>query len=178
MSAVVAESPTWEVLAYEYWPSVYRYAYRLTGNQPDAEDLAQDTFLRAFAALEDKGPGSMEGWLRRICRNLYLDRVRHNACLRIDALGEAEERVEDFGSDTFRQFEFRNLDVDVHQALTGLPEEFRAPVVLCSIDGHSYEETAQILGVKLGTVRSRVHRAKGMLRQSLEQSRQCELAGV
>jgi len=176
MSAAPTIEPiTWETLAREHWTGIYRYAYHLAGNRADAEDLAQDTFVRAFAALDSKGPGSMEGWLRRICHNLFLDRARRAARIRMQAIGEAEERLEDPASDPVRQFEHRNLDVDVRQALTDLPEEFRAPVVLFGIDGHSYEETAQLLGVKLGTVRSRIHRAKSMLRQSLEQTRQASL---
>ncbi|MCL2803589.1 MAG: sigma-70 family RNA polymerase sigma factor [Micrococcales bacterium] len=149
-------------------PRIYRHAYHLTGNRFDAEDLTQETFVRVITALDAKGAGSLEGWMHRITTNLFLDQARRRARLRFESLGEAEELLEDPASDPLDIYVSRHLDAAVSTALAALPEQFRQPFVLRAIEGCSYEEIAQILGLKLGTVRSRIHRARGWLQQWLE----------
>jgi len=162
-------APSWEQIVTEHSTRVYRLAYRLTGNRADAEDLTQETFIRVFRSLSSFTPGTFEGWLHRITTNLFLDQARRRTRIRMDTLGDDADRlpgVAGLGSPE-RGFEHANLDVDVQSALDELSPEFRAAVVLCDIEGLSYEEIAVTLGVKLGTVRSRIHRARAQLRESL-----------
>jgi RNA polymerase sigma factor (sigma-70 family) len=160
---------TWEQIVTQHSPRVYRLAYRLTGNQHDAEDLTQETFIRVFRSLSSYTPGTFEGWMHRITTNLFLDQVRRRRRIRMDPLGDDAERVEAAPGEGSpeRGFEHANLDRDVQRALDALSPEFRAAVVLCDIEGLSYEEIAVTLGIKLGTVRSRIHRARAQLRDAL-----------
>jgi RNA polymerase sigma factor (sigma-70 family) len=161
--------PTWEDIVRDHSARVYRLAYRLTGNKHDAEDLTQEVFIRVFRSLSSYAPGTFEGWLHRITTNLFLDGVRRRRRIRIDAIGDDSERHPATGElhSPERRFEHANLDLDVQRALDELSPEYRAAVVLCDIEGLSYEEIAVTLGIKLGTVRSRIHRARAQLRRSL-----------
>jgi RNA polymerase sigma-70 factor (ECF subfamily) len=165
--------PTWEEVVQEHSARVYRLAYRLTGNRHDAEDLTQEVFVRVFRSLSSYTPGTFEGWLHRITTNLFLDQVRRKQRIRFDALPEdASDRLAgqaDLGPE--RAWEHNNLDHDVQAALDTLPPDFRAAVVLCDIEGLSYEEIAATLDIKLGTVRSRIHRGRGQLREALSHRR-------
>jgi len=165
--------PSWDQIVREHSARVYRLAYRLTGNRQDAEDLTQETFLRVFRSLSSYTPGTFEGWLHRITTNLFLDQARRRRRIRMEAMGEDAARVPspDDHSRPERGFEHANLDHDVQRALDALRPEYRAAVVLCDIEGLSYEEIAVTLGVKLGTVRSRIHRARAQLREALEHRR-------
>lgn len=165
--------PSWDEIVREHSARVYRLAYRLSGNPQDAEDLTQETFLRVFRSLSSYTPGTFEGWLHRITTNLFLDQARRRKRIRMEAMGEDAARVvstDDHGRPE-RGFEHANLDNDVQRALDELRPEYRAAVVLCDIEGLSYEEIAVTLGVKLGTVRSRIHRARAQLRESLAHRR-------
>jgi RNA polymerase sigma-70 factor (ECF subfamily) len=147
---------------------VYRLAYRLTGNKYDAEDLTQEVFVRVFRSLENFKPGTLDGWLHRITTNLFLDQARRRTRIRLDALAEdAESPLPRREPGPEQSFELNNLDLDVQAALEELPPDFRAAVVLCDLEGLSYDEVAEALGVKLGTVRSRIHRGRTMLREKL-----------
>lgn len=162
--------PTWEAIVREHSARVYRLSYRLTGNKQDAEDLTQETFIRVFRSLSSYTPGTFEGWLHRITTNLFLDQARRKKRIRMEAMGDDDGHVADtreFGRPE-RGYEHANLDSDVQKALDALRPEYRAAVVLCDIEGLSYEEIAVTLGVKLGTVRSRIHRARAQLRDALE----------
>ncbi len=160
--------PSWDQMVNEHGGQVFRLAYRLTGNRQDAEDLSQEAFVRAFNALDGYTPGTMGGWLHRITTNLFLDQARRKSKIRFDRFAEgAEDRMPGTAPSPERYFEFNNLDVDVQAALKALSPEFRAAIVLCDLEGFSYEEVSQILDVKLGTVRSRIHRGRAMLRDAL-----------
>ncbi|QNP65155.1 RNA polymerase sigma factor SigE [Streptomyces genisteinicus] len=160
--------PTWEEIVSMHSARVYRLAYRLTGNQHDAEDLTQEVFVRVFRSLSTYTPGTFEGWLHRITTNLFLDMVRRKQRIRFDALGDdAAERLPSREPSPQQVFNDTHFDADVQQALDTLAPEFRAAVVLCDIEGLSYEEIAATLGVKLGTVRSRIHRGRSHLRKAL-----------
>ncbi|PBC77964.1 RNA polymerase sigma-29 (SigE) subunit [Streptomyces sp. TLI_235] len=161
--------PTWEEIVEAHSARVYRLAYRLTGNQHDAEDLTQEVFVRVFRSLSTYTPGTFEGWLHRITTNLFLDMVRRRQRIRFDALAEdAAERLPSREPSPAQHFSDTHFDADVQQALDTLAPEFRAAVVLCDIEGLSYEEIAATLGVKLGTVRSRIHRGRSHLRAALK----------
>ena len=164
--------PSWEDVVREHSARVYRLAYRLTGNSHDAEDLTQEVFVRVFRSLSSYTPGTFEGWLHRITTNLFLDMTRRKQRIRFEGLAE-ETAARLCGSEPTpsQAFDERHLDVDVAAAIGDLPPEYRAAVVLCDIEGLSYEEIADVLGVKLGTVRSRIHRGRAQLRTALEHLR-------
>lgn len=148
---------------------VYRLAYRLTGNRHDAEDLTQEVFVRVFRSLENYTPGTFEGWLHRITTNLFLDLMRRRQRIRFEALAsDAAEWLRGREPTPPVAFDEQHFDADVQAALDELAPEFRAAVVLCDIEGLSYEEIATTLSVKLGTVRSRIHRGRAQLRAALQ----------
>jgi RNA polymerase sigma-70 factor (ECF subfamily) len=162
--------PEWDELVREHADRVYRLAYRLSGNQHDAEDLTQETFIRVFRSLSSYRAGTFEGWLHRITTNLFLDMVRRRNKIRMEALPEDYERVPGNDPNPEQIYHDANLDPDLQNALDSLAPEFRAAVVLCDIEGLSYEEIAATLGVKLGTVRSRIHRGRQAIRDHLATS--------
>ena len=164
--------PSWDEVVREHGDRVYRLAYRLTGNTHDAEDLTQETFIRVFRSLASYKPGTFEGWLHRITTNLFLDQARRKQRIRFDALSdEAASRLPSaLPTPDVAQLD-RMFDADVEAALASLAPDFRAAVVLCDVEGLSYEEIGATLGVKLGTVRSRIHRGRQALRVSLERRR-------
>ena len=164
--------PSWDEVVREHADRVYRLAYRLTGNQHDAEDLTQETFVRVFRSLSSYKPGTFEGWLHRITTNLFLDMVRRRAAHPDGgaAGGHRPHRAARAPSPE-QVFSDTHLDPELQEALDELPPEFRAAVVLCDVEGLSYEEIGATLGVKLGTVRSRIHRGRAALRSSLERRR-------
>jgi RNA polymerase sigma-70 factor (ECF subfamily) len=162
------QPPSWDEIVSEHSARVYRLAYRLTGNPHDAEDLTQEVFVRVFRSLASYTPGTFEGWLHRITTNLFLDQARRKSKIRFDALAEdAETRIASRGATPDVAVMDGLFDDDVEAALAALPPDFRAAVVLCDIEGLSYEEIADVLGLKLGTVRSRIHRGRTMLRKAL-----------
>jgi RNA polymerase sigma factor (sigma-70 family) len=160
--------PSWDEVVRTHSARVYRLAYRLTGNQHDAEDLTQEVFVRVFRSLSSYTPGTFEGWLHRITTNLFLDMMRRRSRIRFEGFAEdATERLPGREPSPAQAYHDRHLDADIQTALDELAPEFRAAVVLCDIEGLSYEEIAATLGVKLGTVRSRIHRGRVQLRAAL-----------
>jgi len=167
------ELPSWEEIVRAHSVRVYRLAYRLTGNPHDAEDLTQEVFVRVFRSLSSYTPGTFEGWLHRITTNLFLDGARRKQRIRIEGLADdTAHRLAGREPSPAQAFDDAHLDGDIQAALRALPPEYRAAVVLCDIEGFSYEEIAAALGVKLGTVRSRIHRGRAQLRVALEHRRQ------
>ena len=163
--------PTWEEVVRTHSARVYRLAYRLTGNKHDAEDLTQEVFVRVFRSLSSYTPGTFEGWLHRITTNLFLDMARRRQRIRFEGLGDETAQRLHSGQNPAQAFDERHLDSDIQDALEALAPEYRAAVVLCDIEGLSYEEIAVTLGVKLGTVRSRIHRGRAQLRAALDHRR-------
>ncbi len=163
--------PTWDEVVRQHADRVYRLAYRLSGNKHDAEDLTQDTFIRVFRSLASYKPGTFEGWLHRITTNLFLDMARRRSRLRMEGLPEDSERLPGGDPSPEHVYHATRLDPDLQAALDGLAPEFRAAVVLCDVEGLSYEEIGATLGVKLGTVRSRIHRGRQLMKATLEKRR-------
>src|SRR3954451_223178 len=160
--------PSWEQIVEDHSARVYRLAYRLTGNPHDAEDLTQEVFVRVFRSLHTYTPGTFEGWLHRITTNLFLDQARRKSRIRFDALPEdADNRLPSPVATPDVAYLNQMFDADIEAALAELPPDFRAAVVLCDVEGLSYDEIADVLGVKMGTVRSRIHRGRSMLRKAL-----------
>ncbi len=161
-------APSWDDVVRDHGARVYRLAYRLTGNQHDAEDLTQEVFVRVFRSLSQYTPGTFEGWLHRITTNLFLDQVRRKARIRFEGLPEdAADRLASREIGPQQLLDDRTYDADIQAALDALPPDFRVAVVLCDIEGLTYEEISELLGIKLGTVRSRIHRGRAALRDSL-----------
>ncbi len=166
--AAVWVPPSWDEVVRTHADRVYRLAFRLSGNRADAEDLTQETFVRVFRSLAEYTPGTFEGWLHRITTNLFLDLVRRRQRIRFDALPEdAGDRLASGEAGPERAFDEMNLDPEVQRALDELPADFRVAVVLCDLEQLSYEEIAATLNIKVGTVRSRIHRGRVLLRQAL-----------
>jgi RNA polymerase sigma-70 factor, ECF subfamily len=162
-------TPTWEEIAEQYGGTVYTMAYRLTGDRDEARDLAQDVFVRVYRNLDRYRPGTFEGWLYRITKNLFLDRVRRRNRVRVEPLPEGEWRQpSDLAPGPADRLEAGMLRGDLELALQDLPPLFRTAVVLCDVHGLSYEEVAEATGWPLGTVRSRIHRGRRLLRRRLD----------
>lgn len=160
--------PTWEEVATEHGSFLYTVCYRLTGNRDDAQDLVQEVLLRVRRGLRTYTPGSMEGWLSRIATNAFLDDVRRRARRPTDALPDDDpERVLPTSEDAAAALAREQLPSDVQAAITALPPEYRAAVVLSDVVGLSYQEIADHLEVPVGTVRSRIHRGRARLRERL-----------
>src|SRR5437879_8530052 len=134
-------APSWDEIVRTHSARVYRLAYRLTGNQHDAEDLTQEVFVRVFRSLATYTPGTFEGWLHRITTNLFLDGARRRQRIRFEGLADdAADRLQGREPTPAQAYDDSNFDADVQSALDALAPEYRAAVVLCDIEGLSYEE--------------------------------------
>jgi RNA polymerase sigma-70 factor (ECF subfamily) len=138
-------------------------AYRLTGNDADAQDLVQDVLLRVHRGLATYRPGSLEGWLSRITTNAFLDEVRRRRRRPTDRLPDDAGPLL-VAEDVATASAATGLPDDLQAALRSLPPDYRAAVVLCDVVGLDYAEIAEQLGIPIGTVRSRIHRGRAALR--------------
>jgi RNA polymerase sigma factor (sigma-70 family) len=154
---------SWEDWVRTYFARVYRHAYRLTGNRHDAEDLAQEVFIRVFRYVSEPTPAL----LHVITTNLFIDRARAKHRIRWDRLADNDQKLASRDAPPAQIVEDRVLESDVAAALKDLPPDFRVAVVLRDIEGLSYREIAATLGLKLGTVQSRIHRGRARLRCAL-----------
>ncbi|MDQ3537372.1 MAG: sigma-70 family RNA polymerase sigma factor [Actinomycetota bacterium] len=160
--------PTFDEVVEQYGPKIYRTALRLTGNLDDAADLSQDVFLRIYGSLDRYEPGTFDGWLYRVTKNLFLDRARRRVRLRMEPLPDEEWRVPASGEPGPADvLERRTLEATLENGLAQLTADFRLAVVLCDVEGLTYDEIADITGWPLGTVRSRIHRGRRALRDFL-----------
>lgn len=157
--------PTWEEVARDHGRFLYNVAYRLTGNDADAQDVVQEALVRIRRGLERYVPGSLEGWLARIVTNTFLDEVRRRKRRPADALPDDPDLV--VPPSPAADEVTTGFSDEVQDALGELPEDFRTAVVLCDVVGLPYEEIAESLGVPVGTVRSRIHRGRRQLRSRL-----------
>jgi RNA polymerase sigma-70 factor (ECF subfamily) len=154
---------------------LYTYALRMTNNSADAADLLQETFLKAFRFWDKYEQGTnIRAWLFRIMKNSYINRYRKESkepvTVDYDEVQNIYATVRGEGTDTGdlkEALEKNLLDDDVADAIASLPEEFRTVVILCDIEGLSYEEIAEFVDCPLGTVRSRLHRGRKLLRVKL-----------
>jgi RNA polymerase sigma-70 factor (ECF subfamily) len=158
-----------EELVTSYQHRVFGVALRMLGNRAEAEEIAQETFLRAHRALaEFRGEARLGTWLYAIASRLCLNRLtagprRHE---RSDETALAQAATD--GVDAAGALEHEELAAALHEAVAGLPEDRRIVVVLRDLEGLAYEEIAEALGLPLNTVRSRLHRARLDLKAKLE----------
>ncbi|HEX9847131.1 MAG TPA: sigma-70 family RNA polymerase sigma factor [Acidimicrobiia bacterium] len=159
---------TWEEVARVYGRKIYNFAYRLTGNPDDAHDLVQEVLLRVRRGLASYQPGSFEGWLWRITRNAFLDDIRKRNRRPTTPLPDEVDRWGRASSES-ADVEYARISLgdDIQKALLQLPIDFREAVVLCDVVGLSYEEIALAAAIPIGTVRSRIHRGRRMLKELL-----------
>ncbi len=159
--------PTWEEVALTHGRFIYSVAYRLTGNHHDAQDLVQEVLLRVRRGLATYQPGNLEGWLGRITTNAFLDRVRRDKRRPTVPLPDEPDRVIEGSAGIDAELEASDLPDHMQVLLASLPVDYRVPVVMKDVFGYSYEDIAQRLDIPIGTVRSRIHRGRGRLREAL-----------
>ncbi len=155
--------------------ALYNFALRMTGDPDDAKDLVQETFMKAYRFFDKYAPGTnAKAWLFRIMKNSYINRYRKESKepdkIDYDDIKEFYASVKATATDSndLQEKIFGNLFEDeVAKALQDLPEDFRTVVILCDIEGYTYEEIADFIEIPIGTVRSRLHRGRKMLRSML-----------
>ncbi|NLS45031.1 MAG: sigma-70 family RNA polymerase sigma factor [Firmicutes bacterium] len=165
-----------EELVRTYDNKLYRVALRLTGNPEEAKDLAQEALFRAYRGFNKFKMGtSFERWLFRIASNLYIDKLRKHGKYRFESLDEpiptkdgyVQKTLPDLTGNPAEIAELNELTDKIQAALQSLPLNYRMAVVLYDLEGFSYEEISGILDCAIGTVRSRIHRGRRLLRKKL-----------
>ena len=157
--------------------SLYNFAIRLTSDPIDAEDLVQDTIVKAFRFFGSYEKGTnAKAWLFRILKNSYINNYRKKSKqpqqVDYDEVSTYYENIRSEQSDTtdMEDILYRDmLDDQITRPLQRLPEDFRTVVLLCDVEGFTYEEIANMLDVPIGTIRSRLHRGRNLLRVELEE---------
>ncbi len=159
--------PSWEDIARSHGRFLYSVAYRLTGSRDDAEDLVQEALLRVRRGLDGYQPGNLEGWLSRIVTNLFLDDVRRRRRRPLTSVADLPDPWVGVDHAPDDELARARLPEELEAALVALPPDFRAAVVLCDVVGLDYQEISESLGIPPGTVRSRIHRGRALLRKAL-----------
>jgi len=165
-------SEAYAVIVRKYQDRLYNTVYRITSSAEDARDLVQDAFIQAYRNLERfQGDSSFYTWIYRIAVNAAISHKRRQKVTvsfefgpRGGAFDPADEATRSDPSDRLEQYD---RDRQVREAIEGLPAEYRAVLVMKEIDGHRYETIAHMLNCPIGTVRSRLHRARLELRERL-----------
>lgn len=162
--------------ALQYMNQLYAAAMRYTRNPEDAQDLVQDTYAKAYTSFHQFEPGTnLKAWLYRVLTTTFINNYRKDqrrpqtsdSELEDWQLAEASSHTSDQGKST-EDVVLENLpDSDIKNALAQIPEEFRMVVYLADVEGFSYKEIAEIVGVPTGTVMSRLHRGRKQLREKL-----------
>ncbi len=174
-SATKNDNREFDDLVHRCHRQAYNVAYRLTGNHSDADDLTQESFLRAYRFFDRYDRDlPFENWLYRIMSRVFIDELRKRPKFKTQSFdapfslgsGEADVQLElpDSRSDPALMLMTNELDEYLQNALNELPNEFRIAVILADIEGLSYEEIAEAMHCSLGTVRSRLHRGRKLLR--------------
>lgn len=151
---------------------IWRVCWHYLENREDAQDAAQEVMLRAWRGLPDfRGEASLETWLYRLCQSVCTDALRRRKLRRADSVDALLEEGREPASDApgpQEETERRERHEQLRAALRQLPEEMRTPLILSAIEGLGYEEISRVLGVQLGTVKSRISRARKRLKEILE----------
>jgi len=157
--------------------ALYNFAYHLTYNEDDANDLVQDTFMKAFRFINSFDSGTnAKAWLFKILKNGFINEYRRKkkepSKVDYEDIIAYQDADEDKGGVAFdlREDIFDGMMGDeITIALNSLPIDFKTVILLCDIEGFTYEEIAKIIDIPIGTVRSRLHRARNMLKESLKE---------
>jgi RNA polymerase sigma-70 factor (ECF subfamily) len=173
----MADQADFESDAMQYAPQLYSAALRMTRNPADAEDVVQETFLKAYRAYDSFTEGTnLKAWLYRILTNTYINKYRKKQRRPNEVeLGELQDLYlfkrlgEHSGAQVSAESEALDMfvDEDIVEALESLPENFRLPVLYADVEGFSYKEIADILDIPIGTVMSRLHRGRKALQRKL-----------
>ncbi len=154
-----------------YFNVIYNSAYRMTGNKNDAEDLVQDVFLSAYKSFHQFAEGTnCKAWLFKILKNTFINRIKkekREISLQSTVYSQQSNTIDYQLSTDFNE----GLDETVQKALNKLSEEFRMAIILCDIEGFSYQEISEVLECPIGTVRSRINRARRFLAEELKDLR-------
>jgi RNA polymerase sigma-70 factor (ECF subfamily) len=174
-----SESEKYKIFDKEFMPhidSMYNFAFRLTNDEDDANDLLQDTYMKAFRFINSFQEGTnAKAWLFRILKNSFINDYRKKSkepskvdYQEVEAVYNSTEDAEYESTTDLRIEAVQDMIGDeVAMALNGLPVDFRTVIILCDIEGFTYEEMAKILDIPIGTVRSRLHRARNLLKEKL-----------
>ena len=174
--ADAARQATFATLVDGCWDALWRYAYHTTGNSDDAEDLLSETMLEGFRSFAQfRGDTPFVRWMYRVMTTTRIDMVRRATRRRAESLDamrgrdgeQASAEIPDEAANPERIVLGPLLSESVQQALAALPEDFRAVVVLADMEEMDYADVARILQIPVGTVRSRLHRARALLRKQL-----------
>jgi RNA polymerase sigma-70 factor (ECF subfamily) len=158
----------------QYGKATYNYAFRLTHNEADARDLTQDAFIRVYRAWRSFQPGtSFVAWIYRIVTNLHRDELRrrkgrYQEELPEDNTPQAYGGTRPLAVQPIEEYVEEQLGETMSKALAALPHDQRQVVILADIEEYSYQEISEIVGCSIGTVRSRLHRARNQLRRFVE----------
>jgi RNA polymerase sigma-70 factor, ECF subfamily len=172
-----AERREFDALVERYHKQAYNIAYRMAGNHADAEDLTQEAFIRAFRFFgQYRRELPFDSWLYKIMSNVFIDGLRRKPKARIRSIdqpvitedGEAQMEIPDPSDGPEDAVLSGEMDGRIQAALTTLPEAFRLTVIYADIEGLSYEEIAEATNTNIGTVRSRLHRGRRLLRNKLK----------
>ena len=162
------EARAFEELVRTYQHRVFGVAVRMLGSSAEAEEVAQETFLRAHRALADfRGDAKLSTWLYAIASRLCLNRLASGEGRMSRARAEGLDRLPAAGGEPGADLERSEREAALHRAIAELPEDRRIVVVLRDIEGLTYDEIAAALSLELNTVRSRLHRARALLAQRL-----------
>ena len=163
----------------EFYPhadALYNFAYNLTYNEQDASDLVQETYMKAFRFIDKYHEGTnAKAWLFKILKNAFINQYRKKSKRPSQVDYEEVINFHDHEDSNYsgyidlRQEIYQNMMGDeVTSAVNGLPVDFRTVILLCDIEGFSYEEISKIMDIPIGTVRSRLHRSRNMLKEKLK----------
>ncbi len=157
--------------------SLYTFAYHLTYNEEDANDLVQETYLKAYRFIDKYIEGTnAKAWLFKILKNVFINQYRRKSKrpTKVDyeeIITYQDEEDTKFSSYMdLREEMFQDMMGDeVTNAINALPVDFRVVILLCDVEGFTYEEISKIIDIPIGTVRSRLHRARNMLKEKLKE---------
>ena len=170
-------SETFQEFIKLYGERAYNFAFRLSGNDADARDLVQEAFTRAFEHQDRYDPARpFSSWLFRILHNIYLDGVRrheHKHSFSLDAQtsvedGTWQEAIAGSAPDPGDIAVQRETEAMIQQALGSLPMQYRAAVTLCDVEGLAYDKSSEVMSCPVGTVRSRIHQGRVLLKAAFE----------
>ena len=166
------------IFVQEFMPhvnSMYNFAYRLTFDEDDAKDLVQDTYLKAFRFINSFEQGTnAKAWLFRILKNSFINEFRKKSKQpakvdynEVESYYNSDDIDENITTDLRVETVQHMIGDEITSALNGIPVDFRTVIILSDLEGFTYEEMSKILDIPIGTVRSRLHRARNMLKDKL-----------